>query len=100
MNLFRIADSVLVNGLGQYLTGPDSPLSVINVVQGTRYRFRLVNIACEPSYLFLIDGHNMTVIEADGVETESVTVDSLVIYAGQRYSVVVTANQTVGNYCM
>ena len=41
----------------------------------------------------------MTVIEAAGVETESVTVDSLVIYAGQRYSVVVTANQTVGNYC-
>ena len=51
-------------------------------------------------YTFQIDGHNMTVIEADGVETESVTVDSLVIYAGQRYSVVVTANQTVGNYCM
>lgn len=42
----------------------------------------------------------MTVIEADGVETESVTVDSLVIYPGQRYSVVVTANQDVGNYCM
>ena len=41
----------------------------------------------------------MTVIEADGIETESVTVDNLVIYAGQRYSVVVTADQDVGNYC-
>lgn len=41
----------------------------------------------------------MTVIEADGVETDPVDVDELVIYAGQRYSVVVEANQTVGNYC-
>lgn len=50
-------------------------------------------------YTFSIDGHSMTVIEADGVETEPVDVDELVIYAGQRYSVVVEANQTVGNYC-
>ena len=42
----------------------------------------------------------MSVIEADGVETDPVDVDELVIYAGQRYSVVVEANQTVGNYCM
>ena len=42
----------------------------------------------------------MTVIEADGVETESVIVDQLQIFPGQRYSVVVEANQTAGNYCM
>ena len=42
----------------------------------------------------------MTVIEADGVETDPVVVDQLQIYAGQRYSVVVEANQTAGNYCM
>lgn len=41
----------------------------------------------------------MTVIEADGVETKPVTVDQLTIFAGQRYSVVVTADQKVGNYC-
>ena len=32
---------------------------------------------------FSIDGHNMTVIEADGVETDPVTVDQLQIFAGQ-----------------
>ena len=42
----------------------------------------------------------MTVIEADGVETEPVTVDQLTIFASQRYSVIVTANQTIGNYCI
>lgn len=41
----------------------------------------------------------MTVIEADGVETEPVVVDELNIFAGQRYSVIVEANQTAGNYC-
>ena len=41
----------------------------------------------------------MTVIEVDGVSHQPLTVDSLTIFAGQRYSVVVEANQTVVNYC-
>ena len=41
----------------------------------------------------------MTVIEADGVETQPVVVDQLTIYAAQRYSVVVDMNQAVDNYC-
>ena len=99
---FSTPDSTLINGLGRTATteGASANLTVITVEQGKRYRFRLVSLSCDPNHTFTIDGHNMTVIEADGVETESVTVDSLVIYPGQRYSVVVTANQDVGNYCM
>lgn len=41
----------------------------------------------------------MTVIEADGIEHEPLTVDSLTIFPGQRYSIVVDANQEIGNYC-
>ena len=40
----------------------------------------------------------MTIIEVDGNEVEPVEVDSIPILVGQRYSVVVTANQPVGNY--
>lgn len=40
----------------------------------------------------------MTIIEADGIETMPETVDSLPVLAGQRYSVVVVANQLVDNY--
>ena len=40
----------------------------------------------------------MTIIEVDGNEVSPVDVDSIPILAGQRYSVVVTANQSVGNY--
>ena len=72
------------------------------------YRFRLVSISCDPSFLFSIDSHQMTVIEVDGKNVQPLLVDSLEIYAGahdakpaicsiivinaqtgQRYSVVV-----------
>lgn len=74
------------------------PLSVINVKKSKRYRFRLIAMSCEPNFTFSIDGHNLTVIEADGENTAPLTVDSLQIHAGQRYSVVMKADQPVGNY--
>lgn len=39
-----------------------------------------------------------TIIEADGVSTNPVTVDSIQIYASQRYSFVFETNQPVDNY--
>ncbi|TDL18677.1 laccase [Rickenella mellea] len=95
---FPTADSTLINGLGRYSGGPSSDLAVINVTQGQRYRFRLISTSCEPNYVFSIDNHTMTVIEADGVETNPVDVDSIQIYAGQRYSFILNANQSVDNY--
>jgi iron transport multicopper oxidase len=71
---------------------------VINVEQGKRYRFRLVSISCDPNFVFSIDGHSFTVIESDGVNTQPVVADSIQIFAGQRYSFILHANQTVGNY--
>ena len=43
---------------------------------------RLLSFSCDPNYVFSIDGHNMTIIEADGAETKPHTVDSLKIFAG------------------
>lgn len=92
------ANSSLVNGLGRYAGGPTSELAVVNVQYGKRYRFRLVAMSCDPNFLFSIDGHNLTVIETEGQLTEPLLVDSLQIYAGQRYSVIMNATQPVGNY--
>lgn len=47
-----------------------------------RYRFRLISISCEPNYIFSIDGHNMTIIEVDGINSRPLLVDSIQIYAG------------------
>lgn len=57
-----------------------------------------MSISCDPNYTFQIDGHTFTVIEVDGVNTQPYVVDKIQIYAGQRYSFVLEANQTVGNY--
>ena len=46
-------------------------------------------MSCDPNHVFSIDGHNMTVIEVDSVNHEPVVVDSIQIYAGQRYSFIV-----------
>ncbi len=47
-------------------------------------------MACDPHYKFSIDAHDMTVIEADGVNHRPLVVDSIDIFAGQRYSFVVS----------
>ncbi|KLO10982.1 laccase [Schizopora paradoxa] len=92
-------DTTTINGLGRWSGASTlTPLAVIKATPGKRHRFRVVSTSCFPSYLFSIDGHNLTVIEADGVTHQPYTVDSLNIYAGQRYSVIVEANQPVANY--
>ncbi|KAF9256451.1 laccase B [Marasmius fiardii PR-910] len=91
-------ETTLINGLGRYKDGPRSQLAVIQVEKGKRYRMRLVNVACDPDYLFSIDNHLMqvfsvcqlTIIEADSVNHSPVEVDSLRIF--------LDANQPVGNY--
>ena len=93
-------NATTINGQGRYPGGPKTPLSVVNVEHGKRYRFRIIGASCDAWHNFTIDGHRMTIIEADGVETMPEEVDWLQILAGQRYSVVVTANQPVDNYWM
>ncbi|KAJ7771003.1 laccase 1 [Mycena maculata] len=88
----------LINGLGRFVGGPASPLAVVSVEFGLRYRFRLISMSCEPNFVFGIEGHEMTVIEVDGVNTNPVVVDSIQIYTGQRYSFVLNANQRIDNY--
>ncbi|KAE9392272.1 laccase [Gymnopus androsaceus JB14] len=91
-------NATLINGQGRYPGGPDVALAVVSVQSGKRYRFRLISMACDPNYMFSIDGHNLTVIEADGVNTVPVIVEQIQIFAAQRYSFVLNAVEPVGNY--
>ncbi|KAK1234967.1 hypothetical protein PQX77_001821 [Marasmius sp. AFHP31] len=91
-------NSTLINGQGRYPGGPQQALAIINVEQGKRYRFRVISMSCDPRFNISIDGHSMAIIEADGVNHDPVTVDKFTIFAGQRYSAVVKADQPIGNY--
>ncbi|KAK3833225.1 MAG: laccase [Linnemannia gamsii] len=93
-------DSVLINGKGRYAGGPDVPLDVTNVRQGMRLRFRVANIGTAAALQFSIDAHQLTVIEVDGTSVEPYVVTRLRVDVGQRYSVVVNANQPINNYWM
>ncbi|EEB90810.1 hypothetical protein MPER_10937, partial [Moniliophthora perniciosa FA553] len=46
-------DSTLINGRGRWKDSESpTPLAVITVEQGKRYRMRVVNVACQPDYEF------------------------------------------------
>ncbi|KAK7464216.1 Laccase-1 [Stygiomarasmius scandens] len=93
-----IPDSGLINGKGRFVGGPEVPFAVINVKQGLRYRLRLVSISCRPFHTFSVDNHNITIMELDGVEHDPVTVQNVDIYAAQRVSAILHANQPIDNY--
>ncbi|CAE6472720.1 unnamed protein product [Rhizoctonia solani] len=93
-----VPDSALINGKGRYVGGPEVERAVLKVQPGKRHRFRVINTSAIGSYTFAIEGHTMTIIEADGIAHEPLAVDSFDIYAGQRYSFILEANQTVANY--
>lgn len=67
---------------------------------GKKYLFRLLNGAIQSTYKFYIDGHKFQVISADYVPIVPYETDILNINIGQRYEIVVTADQTPGNYWM
>ncbi|KAG6842964.1 hypothetical protein H0H87_008904, partial [Tephrocybe sp. NHM501043] len=69
--------ATLINGLGRAVNGTETPLAVINVVKGRRYRFRIIGLSCDPSFNFVIHHHQMTIIEADGEYTKPLVVDSM-----------------------
>ena len=50
------------------------PFAVVNVERGTRYRLRIFALACRPFFTFSIDNHNITFMEADGIEHDPVEV--------------------------
>ncbi|KAJ7464453.1 Cu-oxidase-domain-containing protein [Mycena latifolia] len=96
--IIPVADTPLFNAAGRFNGGPETPYAVVPVTKGTRYRFRLINMSARSVFTVSIDNHTMTVIETDGVATVPNTVNVLDLLAGQRYSVVVTANQPIANY--
>ncbi|CCM02634.1 uncharacterized protein FIBRA_04738 [Fibroporia radiculosa] len=97
--LFGNPDSILINGMGRSLNDSVSPLSVITVTPGLRYRFRLISMSCNPYFNFTIDGHNFTIIEADGQNTQPLPgINFVQIHSGQRYSFILEANQPIANY--
>ncbi|KAI0160568.1 multicopper oxidase [Xylariaceae sp. FL1272] len=67
---------------------------------GDSYRLRLVNGALDTTFKFGIDNHTLTVIANDLVPIVPYETDFVTINIGQRYDVIVNADQVPGNYWM
>ena len=75
-------------------------LNCFNVSQNGRYRFRLIGAQAFFSYRFSIEGHSLTVVASDGSPINSIEdVDYVIVHPGERYDVVVHANnEEIRNY--
>ncbi|CAG7948550.1 unnamed protein product [Penicillium nalgiovense] len=88
-------DTGLINGTnvfgnGTNLTGQRFQMKVD---QRSSYRLRIVNSAVDTHWKFMIDNHTLTVIAADFVPIRPYTANYIDVGMGQRYDVIVTADQ-------
>jgi len=91
-------DNILVNGTHVNAINDNGQYARMNVVKGKKYRIRIINTSVDTTFSVSMDGHPFTVLTADFVPIKSFVADQLTLQIGQRYDVVITANQTVNNY--
>ncbi|XXG97247.1 hypothetical protein Hte_003543 [Hypoxylon texense] len=71
----------------------------IAVQPGTTYLFRMVNIGAFAGQYIWFEGHNMTIIEVDGVYHQPAVAEMIYLSAAQRCSFLVTTkNETTANF--
>ncbi|KAL5992292.1 hypothetical protein ACLOJK_013208 [Asimina triloba] len=92
-NCSRLTPSVSNSSAICNTSNPECAPYVLTVVPGKTYRLRLTSLTSLSALNFEIEGHNMTVVEADGHYVEPFVVKSINIYSGESYSVLVKADQ-------
>ncbi|XP_075653322.1 L-ascorbate oxidase-like [Castanea sativa] len=106
--------SLLIQGKGKFncssssltadtcnTSNPECSPYAITVIPGKTYRLRVASLTALSALSFQIEGHNMTVVEADGHYVEPFVVKNLFIYSGETYSVLIKADQDPSrNYWM
>ncbi|KAF9869862.1 hypothetical protein CkaCkLH20_12661 [Colletotrichum karsti] len=65
------------------------------VTRAKRYLLRLINTSWQTTFVFSIDNHLMTIVEADFVPVTPFNTSSLLVSIGQRYNIIVEASPTV-----
>ena len=90
-------NNVLINGTNVNSTG-GGQYHANTITSGKRYRLRIVNTATADGYKVSLDGHPFTVISADFVPVKPWTTSWLFVGIGQRYDVVIWANQPISSY--
>ncbi|KAF2799928.1 multicopper oxidase [Melanomma pulvis-pyrius CBS 109.77] len=93
-----LMDTGLINGKNVWNGGGSRYEKTIE--SGKKYRIRVVNGAIDTFFKFSIDNHPFTVIAMDFVPIVPFETNVLDITMGQRYDIIIEANQDVGDYWM
>lgn len=71
---------------------------VFDVEPGKTYRLRIASTTSLSALNLQVQGHELTVVEADGNAVEPFNVTDIDIYSGESYSVLLTTNHTPNYY--
>ncbi|XP_066994431.1 uncharacterized protein [Anabrus simplex] len=98
-------EGLIVNGKGHIVnftangTTHSTPLEIFNVTKGNRYLFRVIfNSALPCPVQMSVEKHSLLVVASDGASVAPFEVDSIMVNGGERYDIVLNADQEVGNY--
>jgi FtsP/CotA-like multicopper oxidase with cupredoxin domain len=91
------ASNILINGQAKGSNGGGN-YNQVTITKGKKYRLRLVNVAVDSYIRVSLDNHIMTVMTSDFVPINPFTTKWLLLAIGQRYDVVINADQSSGNY--
>lgn len=94
------SDNVLFRGKNINPLGAGGAYDRLVLTPGKKHLIRLINPSVDNSFTVSLVGHTFTVITNDLVPVTPVTRTSLFMGVGQRYDVIVEANQPVANYWM
>ncbi|KAJ5885193.1 hypothetical protein N7495_009703 [Penicillium taxi] len=91
-------DNGLINGVNVFGEDEDPNQTGfrfnISFEAGKSYRLRLGNAACDTLFSFSVDHHLMTVIATDLVPIKPYTTSVIYIAIGQRYDIIIHANES------
>ncbi|KAF2720149.1 multicopper oxidase [Polychaeton citri CBS 116435] len=90
-------DNVLINGTNKNANG-GGQYNQVSITAGKKYRLRLMNVAVDNFIKVSLDNHTMQVMAADFIPIKPFAAQWLTIGIGQRYDVVINANQAAGSY--
>jgi iron transport multicopper oxidase len=71
----------------------DAQNTQFKIKPGKTYMVRAINIGAMAGIVLHFDQHNMTIVEIDGVYTQELTTDQIVLAPAQRYSFLIKAKK-------
>lgn len=92
------SQNILFRGKNIHPSGSGGDYDRLVLTPGKTHRVRFVNTGVDNSFTISLVGHTFKIIQIDMVPIEPEERDRIFLAVGQRYDVIIEANQEIGNY--